>query len=290
MDGKVCLVTGASNGIGLVTAAELARNGASVLMVARDPTRGETARLEVVRRSGSEKVSLLLADLSSLRDVERLAAEVRSRCDRLDVLVNNAGAFHMRRHTSPDGYELTFALNHLAYFALSNLLLDMLKASAPARIVNVSSAAHKGAHIDFDDLHFERRYSGTRAYGQSKLANVLHAYELARRLAGTGVTANALHPGVVRTGFGKNNPGVVGTLFGVAQVIARPVYISPERGALTSIYLASSPEVEGVSGKYFVKSREVPSTPLSYDEPTAARLWDLSEELVAGAAARARGG
>ena len=281
MKGKTCVVTGATNGIGFVTALELARMGATVVMVCRDPARGEAVRARIASTAGNDAIDLLLADLSSLADVNRLADEIRTKYDRLDVLVNNAGAYNRSRAVSRDGYELTFAVNHLAYFALTHRLLDMLKASAPARIVNVSSAAHNGAQIRFDDLHAEQGYSGMRAYGQSKLANVLHAYELARRLEGNGVTANALHPGVVRTGFGKNNPGFVGTLFGVAQVIARPFYVSPEKGAETSIHLASSPEVEGVSGKYFVKCKAVASTPLSYDEPTAGRLWDVSEQLTA---------
>src|SRR3990172_4836564 len=281
MKGKTCVVTGATNGIGFVRPLELARMGATVVMVGRDPARGGAVRARIASTAGNDAIDLLLADLSSLADVDRLADEIRTKYDRLDVLVNNAGAYNRSRAVSRDGYELTFAVNHLAYFALTHRLLDMLKASAPARIVNVSSAAHNGAQIRFDDLHAEQGYSGMRAYGQSKLANVLHAYELARRLEGNGVTANALHPGVVRTGFGKNNPGFVGTLFGVAQVIARPFYVSPEKGAETSIHLASSPEVEGVSGKYFVKCKAVASTPLSYDEPTAGRLWDVSEQLTA---------
>jgi NAD(P)-dependent dehydrogenase (short-subunit alcohol dehydrogenase family) len=204
------------------------------------------------------------------------------------VLVNNAGAIITSRSETADGFETTFGVNHLGYFLLTNLLVDTIKASAPARIVNVSSRAHLRSEMDFDDLNSRQgRYSAMRTYARSKLANVLFTYELARWLQGTGVTANCLHPGVVRTGFGKNNSGYAKLLFQAFQVVARPWLLSPEKGAATSIYLASSPEVEGVSGKYFVDCRETPSSPTSYDEGAQRRLWDVSEEmcgLKAGAA------
>jgi NAD(P)-dependent dehydrogenase (short-subunit alcohol dehydrogenase family) len=279
MQGKTVLITGASGGIGLEAARALAGMGADIVMVARDRARGEAAA-STVRERATGSVELLLADLASLDEIRTLAKEFKASHTRLDVLLNNAGAHNATRHLSKDGYELTFAVNHLAYFLLTELLLDVLKASAPSRIVNVSSGAHHRGRIDFDDVMGERSYGGFRAYGQSKLANVLHAYELARRLEGTGVTANALHPGVVATGFGKNNAGALGTLFGIAQVIGRPFYISPERGAATSVYLASSPAVDGVSGRYFSDCRAAPSSSRSHDEDAAKRLWALSERLT----------
>lgn len=280
MAGKICLVTGANQGIGKETALGLARMGATVVMVARDRPKGEAALAEVKARSGSANVELMIADFASLESIRALAIEFRARHSALNVLVNNAGAYNTHRSTTTDGLETTFGVNHLGYFLLTDLLLDMLKASAPSRIVSVSSTAHVGGKMNFDDLQAERTYSGMRAYGQSKLANVLFTYELARRLEGTGVTANVLHPGVVRTGFGKNNGGVVGPLFAVFQRVGRPFFIAPEDGAATSIYLASSPEVEGVTGKYFDKCKAVPSNAISYDQAVAKRLWDVSEALV----------
>ena len=286
MKGRTCLVTGASGGIGRETAVALAKLGATVVMVSRDSERGEVALSDVRRRSsGSNDVQLMLADLASLQAVRSLASEFRQRYQRLHVLVNNAGAYNAKRLLSEDGHELTFAVNHLAHFLLTNLLLDLLKASAPARIVNVSSRSHMGATIDFDDLHKESGYRGMSAYGQSKLANVLFTRELARRLEGTGVTANSLHPGVVRTGFGRNNDGAIGALFRifqarVFQIAPIPFILTPEQGAETSIYLASSPDVESVTGKYFVKKKPVPSSESSSDPALAARLWQLSEELA----------
>ena len=280
MAGRVCLITGASNGIGKETAVALAAMGADVLMVARDPARGEAALADVRTRSGTSSVELLLADLASLDEVRRLARDVRARHGNLNVLVNNAGAFNSQRSETTDGFETTFGVNHLAHFLLTGELIDLLKTSAPSRIINVSSAAHIGARLDFDDLQSKRHYGGMRAYGQSKLANVLFTYELARRLEGTSVTANAVHPGVVLTGFGRNNTGLMGLGFEVFQIFARPFLLTPERGADTMIYLASSPAVEGVTGKYFVKRLAVPSTPSSYDEAIQKRLWEVSERLV----------
>lgn len=281
MQGRVCLITGASGGIGKETAVALAKLGATVVMVSRDSERGEAALSEVRQRSGGrDNVQLVLADLASLQAVRSLASEYRQRHQRLHVLVNNAGALNSQLSLTKDGFEMTFGVNHLAHFLLTNLLLDLLKTSAPSRIVNVSSSAHTRGTIDFDGLHGERKYSGIAAYGQSKLANVLFTYELARRLDGAGVTANSLHPGVVRTGFGHNNSGIWGALFSVFHTVARPFLLTPEQGAQTSIYLASSPDVEGVTGKYFAKSKQTQSSDLSHDTELAQRLWQVSEELT----------
>lgn len=276
MQGKVCLVTGATSGVGLVTARELARQGATVVVAGRHRERGETAVSRIRQETGNPNVDLLLADLSVQEQVRHLAEEFRRRFPQLDVLVNNAGALFMRRQVSADGIEMTLALNHLSYFLLTSLLLDTLKASAPARIVNVSSRAHRDTRINFGDPQGERRYSGWRAYSQSKLANLLFTYELARRLEGTGVSANALHPGFVATGFGRNNRGLFALLIRLGQVVA----LSPEQGAETIVYLAGSPDVEGITGAYFVKKRAVDSSRASYDRDAAQRLWQLSAELT----------
>jgi NAD(P)-dependent dehydrogenase (short-subunit alcohol dehydrogenase family) len=276
MRDKVCLITGSTSGIGRVTALELARLGATVVMVSRDRGRGEATRSDLVARSGNPAIALLVADLGSLAAIRQLAQEFKSRYDRLHVLVNNAGALHTRRTLTIDGLETTFAVNHLAYFLLTNLLLDVLKASAPARIVSVASAVQGNGKIRFDDLQGERNYRAFGAYGQSKLANVMFTYELARRLAGTGVTANCLHPGPVATGFGHNN-GPLARLF---FRLTRPLMRGPEQGAQTVIYLASAPEVASVSGKYFIDNREARSSDGSYDQAAAQRLWQVSAELT----------
>jgi len=277
LSGKTVLITGATNGIGRAAATGLARLGASLVVVGRSPSKTD-ATVQELRALGQGPVEGLVADLSSMAEVRRLADEVRQKHDRLDVLVNNAGAIFASRQLSADGYEMTFALNHLSYFLLTNLLLDLLTASAPARIVNVASRAHEGGKLDFADLQEEKSYSmgGNRAYGQSKLANVMFTYEQARRLVGTGVTANALHPGVVATGFGENNTGVMHT----AMSIFHRFSIPPEEGADTVVYLASSPEVAGVTGKYFVKRQPVPSSPASYDEAAQKRLWEISAQMT----------
>lgn len=280
MTGKACLVTGANQGIGKETAVALARIGATVVMTSRDRAKGEAALADVRTRSGRQDVELMLADFGSFASIRQLAADFKAKHRRLDVLVNNAGAIMTSRSETSDGFETTFGVNHLGYFLLTSLLLDTVKASAPSRIVNVASRAHLRSEMDFDDLNSRQgRYSAMTTYARSKLANVLFTYELARRLQGTGVTANCLHPGVVRTGFGKNNSGYAKMLFQVFQVVARPWLLSPEKGAATSIYLASSPEVEGVTGKYFADCRETPSSPASYDEPSQRRLWGVSEEM-----------
>ncbi|MBL8164531.1 MAG: SDR family oxidoreductase [Anaerolineae bacterium] len=276
MQGKVCLITGGTNGIGRSTAQELARLGATVVIVGRDVQKTDRVVEEIRTASGNNRVDSLLADLSSQQEVRRLAHEFKSRYSHLHVLLNNAGAVFMQRQLSVDGLEMTFALNHLAYFLLTNLLLDTIKASAPARIINVSSDAHSGGKMEFDNLQGERNY-GVSAYGNSKLANILFTIELAHRLEGTGVTVNALHPGFVNTGFGKNNPGfLMKVIRAVTPLFAR----SPEKGAETSIYLASSPEVEKLTGKYLHNSKVIPTAPQATDMAVAKKLWDVSAEMV----------
>jgi retinol dehydrogenase-14 len=279
MGEKICLITGATSGIGKATAMGLVNMGASVVMVGRDRGRGEAALAEIKEKSTNASVDLVLADLSSQEQIRRLAVEFKEAYPRLDVLINNAGLFRSKRITTADGLEMTFAVNHLAYFLLTKLLLDVLEASAPSRIVNVSSGEQRNGTIDFDDLQGEKGYEGPKAYSQSKLADVLFTYELARRLEGTGVTANCLHPGgriPVRTNFGSGVSGV----FGFTVRALRPLMISPEKGAETSIYLASSQEVEGLSGRYFVKKAESRSSDVSYDERIAKRLWEVSADLT----------
>jgi retinol dehydrogenase 14 len=279
MGEKICLITGATSGIGKATAMGLATLGASVVMVGRDHGRGEAALAEIKEDSGNASVDLMLADLSSQQEIRRLAHEIKEAYPRLDVLINNAGLFRSQRITTVDGLETTFAVNHLAYFLLTKVLLDVLKSSAPSRIVNVSSGEQRNGTIDFDDLQGEKGYKGPKAYSQSKLATVLFTYELARRLEGTGITANCLHPGgriPVRTNFGSGVSGVFGSMVRAL----RPFMTSPEKGAETSIYLASSPEVEDLSGRYFVKKAEARSSHVSYDESTARRLWEVSAELT----------
>ena len=276
MGEKVCLITGATSGIGKATAMGLANMGANVVMVGRDRGRGEAALAEVKGKSANASVDLMLADLSYQQEIHRLADEFKEAYPRLDVLINNAGVFRSKRITSADGIETTFAVNHLAYFLLTSLLLDVLKASAPSRIVNVASGEQRNGNIDFDDLQAEKGYKGAKAYSQSKLATVLFTYELARRLEGTGITANCLHPGVVVTNLGSGVSGI----FGVMVRALTPLMKSPEKGAETSIYLASSPEMEGLSGRYFVNKDEARSSDVSYDERLARRLWEVSADLT----------
>ena len=279
MTGKVCLITGATSGIGAITARELARRGATVVMIGRNPEKCRATVEAISAATGHENVASLCADLSSQAEVRRVAREFLDRYSRLDVLINNAGALLAPRTESVEGIEMTFALNHLAYFLLTDLLLDRLKASAPARIVNVASDAHRAVKaIDFDDLQYRRRrYRPFRVYCQSKLANVMFTNELARRLAGTGVTANSLHPGFVATNFFVGRQPIHWLMRWAAFWVAIP----PEQGAQTSIYLASSPEVEGITGQYFEKCRSVIPSRAALDESAARRLWEVSEQLVA---------
>ena len=280
MKGKTCVVTGTTSGIGRETAVALAAAGASVVTVCRAPDRGERALEEIRRRSGGD-VTLVVADLGSQRSIRALAARLIATLPRIDVLVNNAGLIMDERVLTENGLETTFAVNHVGYFLLTRLLEPKLAASAPARVVNVSSRAHRSGTLRFDDLMGARGYDGWRAYAQSKLANVVFTYELARRLAGMGVTANSLHPGVIATNFGHTAP----RLLRLGMSIARPFMKSPARGAETSIYLASSPEMEGVTGKYFESCRAVRSSDESYDRDIATRLWQVSEELTAASGA-----
>jgi NAD(P)-dependent dehydrogenase (short-subunit alcohol dehydrogenase family) len=276
MSGKVCLVTGGNSGIGKETAVGLARLHATVAIVSRDRTKGEVAVSEIRRKSENENVNLLVTDLSSMNSVRRLALAFLEKYSKLNVLINNAGIYLPRRVVTVDGYETVFATNHLGHFLLTNLLLDRLKASAPSRIINVTSDAHKGAEIDFEDLMGEKKFSQFKAYGQSKLANVLFTYELARRLVGTGVTVNCLHPGAVRTGFGKD----AGGMMAIIVRLVGPFMMSPEKASKALVYMASSSDLEGVTGKHFAKGKEEESSRESYDEVAAGRLWLASEELT----------
>jgi NAD(P)-dependent dehydrogenase (short-subunit alcohol dehydrogenase family) len=287
MSGKVCLVTGATAGIGFATAVGLARQGATVVGVGRNRDKCQAVAARIRQETGNPTVEFMQADLSARAEVRRLAQEFQRSHPRLDVLVNNVGAFFMSRRLSVDGIEMTWALNYLGVYLLTELLLDTLKASAPreaslehngreSRVVNVSSAMHTSAQLNFDDLQGQRKYSGMKAYGQSKLAMVMYTYDLARRLAGTGVTVNALHPGFVASDMYRSSGGFIKLLGPVIKLMA----VSPEAGAETSIFVAGSPEVEGVTGKYFVKKQAVASSPASYDSAATARLMTLTATMV----------
>ena len=277
MQDRVCLVTGATAGIGKVTARVLAEQGATVIGVGRNANKCAAVAEEIKDKTHNPAVEYLVADLSSMEAVRNLARQFKSKYNRLHVLVNNVGAYFLSRHKSVDGLELTFALNHLGVFLLTNLLLDTLKASAPSRIINVSSGAHMGARLNFEDLQNQNGFGfGWQAYGKSKLANILFTHELARRLEGTGVTANALHPGFVASDFATNN----GWLVRLARPLMDLGAISVEEGAKTTLYLATRPELANVTGKYFVEQKEARSSPASCDEESARRLWKISEELA----------
>lgn len=276
MAGKTVLITGGTGGIGKATALGLAARGARVAITGRDAGRAARAAAEI-RAVATAPVHVFIADLSSQREVRRLASDVLQTLDRLDVMVNNVGGFWNSRRLTVDGLEYTFALNHLAPFLLTNLLLERLKESGPARVVTVSSGAQAMGRINFADLQGELSYSGQRAYNQSKLANVLFSYGLAARLAGTGVTANVLHPGVVATGFGAEDPG---PLQGFLTPFVQRWMKTPEQGAQTSIQLAAAPELENVTGRYFANSQPKKSSKRSYSEADADRLWQVSAALV----------
>ncbi len=277
MQGKVCLVTGCSAGIGKVTARELAKMGATVVMVCRNRAKGEAVLAEIKEASGNAQVDLIVADLSELAQVRRVVDEFKQNYTQLHVLINNAGGINSEHKVTSDGLEYTFATNYLAPFLLTQLLLDVLKESAPTRIVNVSSVAHTQGKVDFADLQGAQRYRFTRAYGQSKLAQIYFTYELASQLEGRNVTVNALHPGAVASNF---NDGMKGIAHVIGSVIYFLAGISVEKGAQTTLYLATSPEVEGVSGKYFSDCKETASSTLSYDIAIRQRLWDVSQELL----------
>ncbi len=276
MGGKTVLITGGTSGIGKATTVALAAIGADVVVTGRDPERGERAVREIRDRSTGGSVELMLADLAAQAEVRRLAEEFAERHDRLDVLVNNAGLVQSKRTETPDGIETTLAINHLAPFLLTNLLLDLLKESAPSRVVTVSSEAQRWGSMDFDDMQSRRKYRGFPVYGMTKLANIMFTYELAERLEGTGVTATCLHPGAVNTRFGTNNGGPTTLLFRAFKPFMR----TPEQGADTLIWLASSPEIEGVSGRYFSDRKETEPKKIAHDPEARRRLWEISEDLT----------
>ena len=266
------MVTGANSGMGKVTALELAKKGATVILVCRNKQSGEEAKADIIAQSGNINIDLLVADLSSQKSIRQFVQNFKDKYDHLDVLVNNAGLAFSKFNKSVDGIEMTFAVNHLGYFLPTVLLLDSLKAAPAARIVNVSSSTHKGAKINFDDIEYKNKYSLFGAYNQSKLCNVLFTNELARQLKGTNVTVNVLNPGPVKTGLARD----MGAVF---QWMAKMFFPTAEKASATAIYLASSPEVEKVTGKYFEKCKAVPSSALSKDEAVAKRLWDLSNKM-----------
>jgi NAD(P)-dependent dehydrogenase (short-subunit alcohol dehydrogenase family) len=280
MRNKICLVTGATNGIGKVTARELATMGATVVIVGRSREKAEATAAELRAAAGHDRVHPLIADLSLISGCASLAEQFAAQFNRLDVLVNNAGGIFNERTLTREGLEMTFALNHMSYFAVTTRLLDLLKASPAARVVSVSSGAHTGGRLDWDNLQGEKRYTGFGAYATSKLLNLMFTYALVRRLDGTSVTANALHPGAVSTGFGLNNRDLISkVIFAGFKLIAIPV----EKGARTSIYLASAPEVEGVTGKYYSEMKEMYSSAASYVRADQEKLWQISTELMASA-------
>ena len=284
MRGKTVVITGATSGIGLEAAVGLARDGARVVLVGRNPGKTTAAVADVRKRSGSATVESLLCDFSSQESIRKLAGDLPARCEKIDVLVNNAGGVYSRRTLTGDRIESTFAVNHLGYFLLTHLLTDLLVKSAPARVVNVASVAHYRGTLDFDDLGFERGYQLMKAYSRSKLANVLFTRELARRLSGTGVTVNALHPGTVATGIWNAAPLWVRPVLAIAKMFM----VSPEEGARRIVYLASSPEVAATTGSYFEKDRAKKPARLAQDDALAARLWSESARMVGLSAAVAR--
>ena len=277
MNGKTMVITGGTSGIGEVAAEKLAAMGARIVLVARDRGRAEAtlARLRSAGKGAAHRA--YYADLSSLAEMKQVGLEIAAEEPRIDVLINNAGALFATRQVSPDGLEMTFATNHMSYFVLTELLRKNLAASAPARIVNTSSHAHRGAKLDFDDLQMKKSYSGFRAYGRSKLCNILFTRELARRLAGSGVTANSLHPGFVNTRFGGQNKGFGSQVFGLLKRFA----LTPEKGAETLIYLASADAPAKITGEYFYKRQVTPPSPEGQNDEAARRLWQESERLAA---------
>lgn len=278
MQGKTVVVTGATGGIGFVTARQLATEGAEIILVSRDAAKVAETVSELIDATGNPNIHGEAGDLSVQADVRAVANSILSHHPKIDVLVNNAGNMFTTRQESADGIEMTWALNHLGYFMLTNLLMPAIQSAGNARIVNVSSVVHSRGKINFADVPMNRSYGWMKAYARSKLGNVLFTYELARRYEGSGITVNCLHPGVVGTSFGHSN----GIFFRTGSRIARPFFISPDKGAETSIFLASSPVVTGETGKYFVKSRPVSSAPLSHDQALQKRVWDLSHEMVGG--------
>lgn len=277
MNGKVVVITGASDGIGLAAARDLAEQGAELFLVGRSRAKTEAAAARVSAETGNNAVHTLIADLSRQADVRALADELKEKTPAIDILINNAGGMFTKRELTADGIEMTFALNHLAYFLLTHKLYDHLAKAGRARVVSTSSGVHHGATLDFDDLQHEQRYSAMSAYQKSKLCNLYFTFELARRGAQDGITANALHPGFVASNFGNNNGFLMRAALGLAKRIAA---VTPEQGASTIVYLASSPEVEDVTGKYFVKSKEAPVSAIARSEKAAKDLWDVSLRMT----------
>jgi len=273
LDGKVCMVTGASRGIGLATAMGLARLGAEVVLVCRSEQRAREVVDKIRSATGNQNLHLLIADLSSQSAIRQLTADFNARFPNLHVLVNNAGVATRVRTLSPDGIEMTFAVNHLAYFLITNLLLDRLKTSAPSRIINVSSEAHRNAKLDFEDLQMEKDFSGFKAYCLSKLCNILFTRELAKRLEGTSVTANSMHPGFLRTGIFRETSGIL-------KLLVMMTAGNPAKGARAILHLATSPELETATRKYFKGTLERPSSPASQDSQAAEKLWQISEQMT----------
>ncbi len=278
MEGKLCLITGATDGIGKETAKCLAGFNARLILVGRDQSKGESVRNELMVQTGNDQIDIMTADLSNMNAIQKLSVEIHKKYNKLNVLINNVGAFFSKREITDEGFEKTFALNHLGYFLLTKLLLDLIKKSTDARIVNVSSQAHAGSTINFDDLQGEKDFSGWNAYKQSKLMNIMFTYKLAELLQNTQITVNTLHPGFVRTRFGDNNDGMVGTGLKLAKMIGA---ISIKKGAKTSVFLASSPTVNGVTGKYFVKCKLEKSSIASYNTSDIDRLWKTTEQCLA---------
>jgi len=275
-DERVVVITGATSGIGRAAAVEIARGGGTMAIVARDRGRAQATVDEIAATTGNRNVEIVLGDLGVQADVRRVAADLAARFPRIDVLLNNAGVVNLKYATTPDGIESTFAVNHLAYFMLTLLLREPLEAAPAARVVNVASDAHKFGRLDFQDLDNARRYRAMRVYGQSKLCNILFTYELARRLGGSTITANCLHPGAVATRLGQNNGRIATAL---TKLLA-PFFRTPEGGADTAVYLATSPDVGGTTGAYFANRKAIRSSRVSYDDATRQRLWDASEELT----------
>jgi retinol dehydrogenase 12 len=275
MQGKTVVITGATSGIGLIAAEELAKKGARMVMVARDKARGEQVLASLRTLAPGINHTVHYADLSRLREMKRVAAEIAAAEPRIDVLINNAGAMFNTRQVTEDGMELTFALNHMSYFVMAHGLRSRLEAGTPARVVNTASHAHKGKHLDFDDLQSARNFRGFYTYGRSKLANILFTRELARRWAGTGISVNSLHPGFVSTRFGDESGGAFSLAIRAAKLFA----ISPQKGAETIVYLASSPDVVGVTGQYFYQCRPDTPTRQAQDDESARKLWEQTAKL-----------
>jgi NAD(P)-dependent dehydrogenase (short-subunit alcohol dehydrogenase family) len=278
MDGRTVVITGASSGVGYFAAADLAARGARVVMICRERERGEAARARLSEQSSGPAPELLLADLSAQQDVRRVAGELSENHERIDVLLNNAGGVFSKRELSADGVERTFATNHLGPFLLTNLLLDLLRASPRARVVTVASEIYS-RRIDFENLQGERSYQFFKAYQRSKLCNVLFAFELARRLGSSNVTSNVVSPGPSKTGFGNNMTGL--PLLFTRVMKATPRFATPESGAKTLVYAAASPELDTITGRFYYKSKELRTKPITHDAAAAERLWQLSSELCA---------